>query len=132
GAGPGTWMTAQSLVPASIIQGGLMTDLRAFLMPSFLHSFKLAGERGIRTRPLLVLITAVVLITFGMSLWMNVKLGYEHGGLTLESWFAQGGAKKPASDAAALMGSLRDVSTWNVAWMGVGMLITAGMVMARA
>lgn len=132
GAGTGTWMTAQSLVPASVIQGGLMTDLRAFLMPSFLHSFKLAGDRGIRPRPLLVLISAAVLITYVMSLWMNVKLGYEYGGLTLEKWFAQGGAKKPASDAAALMGGLRDVSPWYIGWMGVGMLLTAGMVVARA
>ncbi len=132
GAGPGTWMTAQSLVPASVIQGGLMTDLRAFLMPSFLHSFKLAGDRGIRAKPLLALITVAVIITYGMSLWMNVKLGYEHGGLTLEKWFAQGGAKKPASDAATLLGGLRDVSLWNVAWMGGGMLLTAGMVVARA
>lgn len=132
GAGNGTWMASQSLVPASVIQGGLMTDLRAFLMPSFLQSFKLAGERGIRPRPLLGLIAVVVLITFGMSLWMNVKLGYEYGGLSLEKWFAQGGAKKPASDAAALIGGLRDVSVWNLGWMGVGMLMTYGMVVARS
>src|SRR5690606_11368891 len=110
--GTGAWMAPQSLVPASIMQGGLMTDLRAFLMPSFLQGFKLARDRGLKARPLLVLIAAVVLITYVMSLWMNVRLGYEYGGLSLESWFAQGGAKKPAGDAAALMDSLRDVSVF--------------------
>jgi hypothetical protein len=67
-----------------------------------------------------------------MSLWMNVRLGYEFGGLTLESWFAQHGAKKPASDITSLMGNLRDVSVFNLGWLGFGMLLTYGMMLARS
>lgn len=46
--GAGAWMAPSSLVPASIMQGGLMTDLRAFVMPSFLQSFKLARDRRLQ------------------------------------------------------------------------------------
>ncbi|MEJ7664156.1 MAG: DUF6785 family protein [Hymenobacter sp.] len=56
------------------LQIAMLTDLRAFLMPSFVQSFKLAHDRGIRAKPLLALICAVTLLTLAMSLWMNVKL----------------------------------------------------------
>lgn len=130
--GTGGWLGAQSLVPASVMQGGLMTDLRAFLMPSFLQSFKLASDRGLKARALLGLIAAVTLITYVLSLWMNVRLGYEHGGLSLESWFAQGGAKKPAADAASLIGGVREVSVFNLGWMGLGMAATYLLMLARS
>ena len=55
----------------------MMVDMRAFLMPSFVQSFKLAYDQGIKPRRLLGLITAVTIISFVMSLWMSVKLGYE-------------------------------------------------------
>jgi hypothetical protein len=62
-------------VPGSFLQIAMLTDLRAFLMPSFIQSFKLAHDRKISARPLLALITIVILITLSMSLWMNVRLG---------------------------------------------------------
>jgi hypothetical protein len=130
--GAGAWMAPPSLVPASIMQGGLMTDLRAFVMPSFLQSFKLARDRGLKARPLLALITAVILITYGLGLWVSVRMGYENGGLSLNSWYAQAGAYKPAGDAASLMNNLRDVSAYNLIWLGVGMAMTYGMMLARS
>jgi hypothetical protein len=132
GSGPGTWLPATNVVPASFVQGSMMTDLRAFLMPSFLQSFKLAYDRGIKPKTLLALIAAVVLITFGMSLWMNIRLGYEYGGLQLNSWFAVGGAKKPATDANQLINGVPNASWFNIAWMGAGALMTLGMMIARS
>jgi len=131
GSGPKSWLAANSIVPGTFVEASLMTDLRGFIMPSFVQGFKLAHDRKIPAKPLLALIFSVVLITLCMSLWMNVRLGYEHGGLTLESWFAQGGAKKPAQNAAALIDGARDVSWLNWVWMGVGAGATWGMMLAR-
>jgi hypothetical protein len=89
GSGPGTWLPPASIVPGSMLQLSMFTDLRAFLMPSFVQSFKLASDRKIEMRKMLALISVVILIGLGMGIWMNVRLGYEYGGLQLNSWFAQ-------------------------------------------
>jgi hypothetical protein len=63
--GPGTLLPGQSIVPGTFLQGSLMTDMRAFLLPSFVQGFKLAHDRKIRMKPLLALIMAVVTIYAG-------------------------------------------------------------------
>ena len=131
GSGPGTLLTTSTVVPSSFIQSALMTDLRGFLMPSFIQSFKLAHDRGIRARPLLALIAAVILISFVLSLYMNVYLGYSRGGLTLEKWFAQGGAKNPANYTQGVMAA-DQVNPSNFFWLGVGAFATYGMMAARS
>lgn len=132
GAGPDTWLAPSSLVPGSFIQAGLMTDMRASLMPSFIQSLKLAHDRKIRAGPLLLLIFAVVAITFMMSLWMNVRLGYQHGGLQLNLYFAINGSRNPARHIEALINGARDASSVNWLWLGLGALLTYGMVLARS
>ena len=131
-SGPGTWLEPSSLVPASFIQGSMINDMRAFLMPSFLQSFKLAHERGLKRKPLLGLIAAVILITFVMGIWMNIRLGYDSGGLQLNSWFQDGGAKKPATDAQNLIRGVRNATWFNTLWIGLGVAMTWGMTVARS
>jgi hypothetical protein len=131
-SGPGTLLPPQSIVPGAFLQGSMMTDMRAFLLPSFVQGFKLAHDRKIRMKPLLALIMAAVLITLVMSMWMNVKLGYENGGLSLEGWFSQGGAQQPAQNANQLIAGVSDVSWTNWIWLGMGALMTYGMMLARS
>lgn len=132
GAGPGTWLPPSTVVPGAFVQSALMTDLRGFLMPSFIQSFKLAHDRGIRARPLFALIFAVILIAFVLSLYMNTSMGYQRGGLTLESWFTNGGARKPAENAARLINGVPNVNRFNIFWVGLGVLLTYGMMVARS
>ncbi|HEX8832844.1 MAG TPA: DUF6785 family protein, partial [Abditibacteriaceae bacterium] len=114
GGGPGTWMAPSSVVPGSFIQAAMMTDMRGFIMPSFVQGFKLARDRNISTRPLMALIMAVIAISLCMGIYMNTKAGYQHGGLTLEGWFAQGGAKGPANNSSSLVAGVPDVNKGNV------------------
>jgi hypothetical protein len=87
-AGPGTWLSpANGIVQANFMSSALIADPRAFSMPSFMQGFKLAYDHRIPGRKLLALIFACIFITFAMSCWMRIKLGYEQGGLTLGSWF---------------------------------------------
>ena len=132
GAGPGTVFPPSSIVPAQFVQVALMTDVRAFLLPSFVQSFKLAHDRKIAARPLLALIAAVTLVSFAVGIWMNVRLGYQSGGLELNKWFAQAGAQIPARDAAAMIGGARDGGAINWFWLGVGALFTWLLIAARA
>jgi hypothetical protein len=120
------------VAPAALLQGGIMTDLRGFLLPSFVHSFKLAHDRRLARKPLLALITAVVLITLSMGFYMRVKLGYESGALGFHSWFKQTGAQMPGRVTKTLNGGVPDVSWLNWAWTGVGAALTYFMMVARA
>lgn len=132
GSGPGTWMPATSIVPASMLQLSMFTDLRAFLMPSFVQSFKLATDRKIEMRRLLALISVVIVIGLVMGIVMNVRLGYQYGGLQLNSWFAQGGAQLPAKYSSALIHSSQPVGWGNWFWMGVGIVETLALAFARS
>jgi len=131
GSGPGTWMPPATIVPANMLQLSMFTDLRAFLMPSFVQSFKLASDRKIEMRKLLALISVVILIGVAMGTWMNVRLGYEYGGLQLNSWFAQSGAQLPAKYSNTLIHATQPVGWGNWFWMGIGVAETIGLAVAR-
>lgn len=120
GSGPGHWMGPATIVPGSILQGALVVDMKSFLLPSFLHAFKLAHERRMAMRPLLGLIMAAIAVAYGLSVWSNVRLGYVHNGLEMHPWFARQGPQDAAINAASLMRGT-DVNPWlNWFWFGVG------------
>ena len=132
-AGQGHWLlSASSLPPAATIQGALMTDLRGFIMPSFIQGFKLAHDRKIALRPLLVLMIACSLITMAMGVYMNVKLGYQNGGLSLDPWYATGASQAPAQSSSSLVKGVTNASYWNLSWVGAGAALTYLMMLARS
>ena len=133
GAGPTHWLlNASSLPAAGTIQGALMTDLRGFIMPSFIQGFKLAHDRKIALKPLLVLMLACSLITMAMGVYMNVRLGYEQGGLSLDPWTNGAASRLPADSTANLVKGVKDASYWNLGWVGLGIALTYGMMLARS
>ena len=132
-SGPGHTLLSESSLPsASLMQGSLMTDLRGFIMPSFIQGFKLAYDRKIALKPLLVLMVACSLISLGLGIYMNVKLGYQQGGLSLDAWYAGGASRAPADASASLIRGVNDASWFNMGWLGLGMLMTYGMMLARS
>ncbi|MDF2439343.1 MAG: hypothetical protein JWN98_327 [Abditibacteriota bacterium] len=131
--GPGTWLPPSSIVPAAVIQSAMMNMIRGFLMPSFVQSFKLAHDRKIKAKPLLGLISAVIVIGLVMGIWMNVRLGYDHGALQLaNSWFASGEPRNVINISTDLLPGARGVSWTNWVWLALGGLGTYGMMMARS
>ncbi len=132
-AGPGHFLLSESsLPPAAMLQGSLMTDLRGFIMPSFMQGFKLASDRKIALRPLLILMMLCSLISLAIGIYMNVKLGYAQGGLSLDPWYAGGASKAPAEASANLVKGVRDASYFNLGWVGLGVVLTYGMMLARS
>jgi hypothetical protein len=131
---PGGWLsTANGVVPAALAQGGFAVHMRGFSMPSFLHAFKLAHDRKISPKPLLWLIATTILISFSMSLWMAVKIGYENGGLTLtHKWWATSGSLWPANFVTSMMTTTDNQPLWNWAGLGAGGILTWGLMAMRA
>ena len=131
GSGPGRWLATASLVPGSFLQVSFFQDMRAFIMPSFLHGFKLAHDRGIAARRLWWLILATTLVSMAVGLWMKVRMGYVSGGLSFHPWFATVAAQYPAQNVEKLLQG-GDAGVGNWFWLGVGIAATWGMMAARA
>jgi hypothetical protein len=133
GSGPGAWLTPSSVAPAAFIQGAIMTDMRAFLLPSFVQSFKLAKDRGIAARPLLRLIAVCTVVAMAIGWWNILRLGYSDvGGLQLETQWSRGNvATLPAQNTLEIMKSSPDGLWANWSWLGVGAFLTWGMMWMR-
>ena len=130
---PGGAIPNSSVVPSVVIGGALMTELRGFLLPSFVQSFKLAHDRKIAARPLMALITACIVVSFGVAIWTIVRMGYDYGGLTLQDWWAKGnGAQAPAKNAAQMISGAQEDLFLNWGWTAVGVGVTMLLITARA
>ncbi len=91
-------------------------------MPSFIQSFKLARDRRIEGRKLGALIFAVILVGLVGGVYMNVRLGYDNGGLGMQGWLAKWGPQMTGRQAAAIANgySGRDVNLANIVWLLFG------------
>ncbi|HEX8550004.1 MAG TPA: DUF6785 family protein [Abditibacteriaceae bacterium] len=133
-AGPGTWLSPQNgIIQGNFMSSALVADPRAFSMPSFVQSFKLAYDYKIPGRALLRLIFVVMFITFAMSCWMRIRMGYEHGALTMGSWyFVKVGSQFPGWYSSDLINGVQSATWANGVWMGLGALMTYGLMVARS
>jgi hypothetical protein len=134
GGGPGAWLAPSSVVPAAFIQGAIMTDMRGFLLPSFVQSFKLAKDRGIAARPLLGLISVCVVIAMIVGWWNILRLGYlDVGGLQLETQWSRGNiATLPVQNTLEITKQAPTGLLTNWIWLGAGALLTWGMMWMRS
>lgn len=133
-AGPGTWLSpANGIVPAAFMSSALVADPRAFSMPSFMHGFKLAHDYNIPGRKLLALIVAVIAVSFAMTCWMRIRLGYDNGGLSMGSWFfVKVGSQFPAWYSNDLLNGVSTASWTYALWMAAGALFTLLLMFARS
>jgi hypothetical protein len=110
----------------------MVNHMRGFIMPSFVHSFKLAHDQKIPAKKLGLLISATILISLVVSWWTVVRLGYDNGALSFNNRFwAQEGSTMPTGFINSLrLDSGSAPLAWT--WMGVGGTLTYGMMMARS
>ncbi|RYX82504.1 hypothetical protein EON83_18895 [bacterium] len=124
---------SSGVVPASFLQAGIVYHMRGFAMPSFVQGFKLAHDNSIAAKPLLKLIVAVMAVSLGMSFWMIIHMGYDHGTLGMASSWATGHLSvRPATFLESLQRDRGDMAI--VSWVALiaGVLLTLGMTAARA
>ena len=135
GAGPGTFLSpANGVVVASVMESACIQDYRGSLMPSFIQSFKLARDRRIEGRKLGLLIFAVIFVGFTLGVYMNVRLGYDNGGLQLQGWLAKSGPSMTGSQAAQMAKGFngQDVNPFNLLWLASGAGLTFFVMWCRS
>ncbi|RYX83440.1 hypothetical protein EON83_14730 [bacterium] len=132
--GGASWLSLQNgVVPAALIQGGFIVHMRGFILPSFLHSFKLAHDQKISARPLGWLLAGVIMITVLVSWITCVHLGYDNGALSLtNSGWVSGLSTRSISFLRAITAEPKTSTAFNVFWFGFGGLITFLTMFARA
>ncbi|BCM89604.1 hypothetical protein IAD21_01451 [Abditibacteriota bacterium] len=133
GGGAG-WMSLQNgLAPAALIQGGFIVHMRGFILPSFLHSFKLAHDQKIAPRRLGWLLAGVIVVSVAVSWITCVRLGYDNGGLSLaNSGWATALSQRSIVFLRAMTGEPKTSTSFNVFWFGIGAVLTFLMMFARA
>jgi hypothetical protein len=135
GAGSGLFLSPQNgIVAASVLESACIQDYRGSLMPSFIQSFKLARDRKINGRALGALIFAVILVGFVVGVHMNVRLGYENGGLQMQGWLSKSGPEMTGRQAAAMANGFagNDVSLTNIFWLLFGGGLTVLVMWCRS
>ena len=132
--GGANWLSLENgLMPASLIQAGFVVHMRGFIMPSFLHAFKLAYDQKIAPRRLAWLLVGVIVVSVAVSWPTTVRLGYENGGLGLgNKWFTSVGSLRPVNFARTLTGAPDASAFSHGIWFIVGALVTYGSMLARA
>ncbi len=124
--------TPNGLTPATVMEATTIQDYRGSLMPSFVQSFKLAHDRGIAARPLFALLFAVIIVGMVMSFSSNVRLGYEGGGLSMQSWISKAGPQMVGRNVLEMSRAQAAADPLAWVWLGVGGGLTYAMMLARS
>jgi hypothetical protein len=78
---------ARSQVVLALIQKAFMFDLRTFLMPSLMDSYRLAASAGLKPRKLLPWLGAAVVVAVISSYVSFLLMTYKLGGVRFMGWF---------------------------------------------
>lgn len=132
-ASPQTWLPASSIAPAALVQGAFMLDMRAFILPSFVQSWKLAYDNGLNLKRLLCLISTIIFISLGLGFYRRIEIAYMEGGaLSWHHFIAKNGSTVWATSSQSLDNGTINTGVGNWIWLFVGMLLTWGMLAMRA
>jgi hypothetical protein len=99
GSGPETLLGGGAAASAMISSPG---DMRSCLMPSWVTSLKLASDRKLAARPLWLLLAASMIVSFSIAVFMQVRLSYTIGSLSLANIFVPRSAPQGVGNLAAL------------------------------
>jgi len=107
----------RQLTVGMFIERSFMTDLRAFIMPSFSQSFKIADLARLDQRKLLAAIIPAIVLASAISCYMNLRLLHTYGAVNCNPWMPKwaglGGfgilgnlLRKPHPASAVAIGSI--------------------------
>lgn len=111
---------ARNLTVGMFIERGFMTDLRAFLMPSFMQSLKIADLANMDKRRMLAVFGLTIFVSTIICYWANLKIVYTYSGMACNSWFIKGAGPGGFRLLQSFLMSPRDASLTNVLAMTAG------------
>lgn len=91
---------AKNLTIGGFLHGIYMFDLRSMVMPSIMHSFKIAGEGGLKRRHMALAVAIALVLGLLVSYISFLDISYKEGGNRLSSWFYRQWPVAPFREAA--------------------------------
>jgi hypothetical protein len=126
---------AAGLTRLSFLQPMLFADMRANLLPAFLHTLKISNDLKMHrsdTRRLLLAASCAIAVSLVVSTIYTVMFIYEGGGLTGYTWFTQNGPQDVFRGTAQMLSKQPEIDPKNWFWVALGGAAVLGMTMARA
>ncbi len=81
-----TSMTSSTLISLGYTQSWAL-DVRTSVMASAANGLKLTERLRGSKRKLLIMIAGAIAVSLISSIWMTLKVSYDHGGINLNDWF---------------------------------------------
>jgi hypothetical protein len=118
------WLTPRDLTIHVFFQRMFMLDLRTFIMPSFMDSYKIAQETGLHPRRLMLPFALAILISILFSYVSMLWTAYRFGAVTLSGWFCNASPRQPFTNLMQLLSAPRRPSVAGWTFIVLGALIT--------
>jgi hypothetical protein len=108
-----------------------MLDLRTFLLPSLLDSYRLAGWAKVDTRRLLAPIGLAIGAAVLSSYVALLLIPYRYSGVSLEPWFFLWSPQQPWKTLVARLAQPLRPNPLGMTFIAVGALVTVGLFAMR-
>jgi len=126
-----SFLTPQDLTVHAFFQRVFMLDLRTFIMPSFMDSYKIADETGIDARRLMPALALAVLVAIVASYSSMMYTAFRFGGVTLSPWFCKASPRQPFTTLMQVLSEPRRPTAAGWACIIAGFVITWLLSIAR-
>jgi hypothetical protein len=135
----GSILSTQMIGPASLtklsfMQPMLFFDMRANLLPVFLHTLKLAHVTGMEKRQVrrfMICAATATIVALVVSTLTTVAMLYRVGGLASNVWFVQHGPQRVFRGTETLLSAPPELPFANMSWMAVGAGVVWMLTFAR-
>jgi len=127
----GARVGAPTIVVSTLIERSYHHDQRAFIMPSFVQSWKIADDEGLSSRRLSPWLLVTIGIATVLCYYMSLKLIYTYGGMACNPWHIQGAGPGGFWLAANYLQAPRPVNLAGIAALGLGLVVTVAVFYVR-
>jgi hypothetical protein len=129
-AGTG-FISAPAMTGMAFIQRIFMLDLRTFLLPSLLDSYKLAGWAKLDLRRLMLPIALAIAAAVLSSYVALLVIPYRYSGVSLEPWFFLWSPQQPWKTLVARLAQPVKPNPLGMAFVAAGALVTMALFTMR-
>ena len=126
------WMSPRAQTLHAFFERVFMLDLRTFLMPSIMDSYKIAQVAKLNKRHLMLGIGVAVVIAIAASYISIMNVCYHQGAVSLLGWFCTASPRQPFETLVSNLATPKHASPISMLFIAIGVATTLGLSFARA
>jgi hypothetical protein len=126
------WMSPRAQTLHAFFQRVFMLDLRTFLMPSIMDSYKIAQVGRLNKKHLIAAIGISAVVAIVASYYSLMTVCYRNGAVTLLGWFCTASPRQPFETLVGNLATPKRASGISVVFIAIGMIVTVALSLARA